>query len=83
VIASLLDTDIVIDFLSGVHVLALDDDMARIFGKLRSDLRQEGNLIDNFDLLIAATCLLHDLELHTGNAKHFARIAGLRLAAEA
>jgi tRNA(fMet)-specific endonuclease VapC len=31
------------------------------------------------DLQIAATALIHDLELVTGNVKHFKRVPGLRL----
>jgi predicted nucleic acid-binding protein len=31
------------------------------------------------DLQIAATALRHDLELVTGNVKHFKRVPGLRI----
>jgi tRNA(fMet)-specific endonuclease VapC len=31
------------------------------------------------DLQIAATALVHDLELATGNVKHFKRVSGLRV----
>jgi predicted nucleic acid-binding protein len=31
------------------------------------------------DLQIAATALLHDLELVTGNVKHFKRVPGLKI----
>ena len=49
------------------------------FARMRSELRRQGNLIPDFDLLIAATALEHDLILMTRNTRHFARIAGLRL----
>ena len=53
---------------------------ARTFGKLRASLRRTGELIDNFDLLIAATCLSHGMTLLTGNIRHFKRIPGLNIA---
>ena len=49
------------------------------FAKLRAGLRKEGNLIDNMDLLIAATCLVNKLTLITGNVKHFQRVPGLKI----
>ena len=36
-------------------------------------------LIGDFDLLIGATALQHDLTLMTNNRRHFDRIEGLRL----
>lgn len=67
------------DFLSGVKVFAIDDEIAKMFGKQRQTLRKTGRLIDNFDLLIASTCLFHDLTLMTNNSNHFERIEGLKL----
>ncbi len=45
------------DFLTGVTVLEIDNKIANIFDKQRATMRKEGKLIDNFDLLIAVTCL--------------------------
>lgn len=42
-------------------------------------LRAEGRLIPDFDVVIAATALAHDLTLVTRNRRHFDRIAGLTL----
>jgi len=67
------------NFVSGVIVLNIDDEICKIFGKERASLRREGNLIDNFDLLIASTCLAYDLVLITDNIKHFERIKSLRV----
>lgn len=67
------------NFLSGVKVFVIDDEIAKIFGKRRQELRKTGKLIDNFDLLIASTCLFYDLTLMTNNLNHFARIEGLKL----
>jgi len=67
------------DFVSGITVLDVSEDIARLFGEQRARLRREGQLLDNFDLLIAATCLHHDFRLLTNNIRHFQRVEGLQL----
>jgi|WetSurMetagenome_2_1015567.scaffolds.fasta_scaffold206553_2 tRNA(fMet)-specific endonuclease VapC len=42
-------------------------------------LRKQGNLLEDFDILLAATARMHDLTLVTGNRDHFGRIEGLAL----
>lgn len=70
------------DFLAGVTVLDLGHDVARVFGEQRARLRRKGQLLDNFDLLLAATCLCHELRLLTNNIGHFGRIEGLEIGLE-
>ena len=70
------------DFLARVVVLPVDENVARVFGEQRARLRRQGQLIDNMDLFIAATCLLHGHRLLTDNIAHFGRIEGLRLGLE-
>lgn len=41
-------------------------------------LRSDGNLIDDADLLIAATVLRHDAVLVTNNTSHFERVPNLK-----
>lgn len=60
-------------------IFSVDGEVAQQAGKIRSQLRQSGNLIANPDILIAATCLANDLTLVTRNKKHFSRIKELRL----
>lgn len=67
------------DFLEDVPVLDVDDDICREFGKERGRLRRQGNMIGDFDLLIASSCLSHDLILLTNNVRHFERVDGLKL----
>lgn len=67
------------DFLSGVELLSVDKDVAEKFAQTRSTLRKKGNLIDNFNLLIASTALAKSLILITGNKKDFTRIEGLQI----
>ena len=65
------------DFVSGVAVLTVDADIARAFGRIKAQLRRQGNLIEDFDLLLAATALANDMTLITNNTAHFDRVGGL------
>jgi predicted nucleic acid-binding protein len=49
------------------------------FGRIRGQLRRDGNLVGDMDLLIASTAIAHDLTLVTRNRRHFERIPGLEL----
>lgn len=55
----------------------LDADVARRGGELGRRWRRSHSGIDGADLAIAATALLHDLQLLTRNVKHFPMFAGL------
>lgn len=66
-------------FLAGVTVLPVDDEVCDIFGRERGKLRQRGRTVGDFDLLIAATSLRHDLVVCTNNRRHFEMIDGVRL----
>ena len=66
------------DFLEGVSILGVDEDICPVFAKERGRLRKEGSLIGDFDLLITSTCLSHELTLLTNNVRHFERVNGLR-----
>jgi predicted nucleic acid-binding protein len=65
--------------LTAVTVLSYDVDAARVYGEIRAGLETAGRPLADADLQIAATALLHDLELVTGNAKHFRRVPGLKI----
>jgi predicted nucleic acid-binding protein len=65
--------------LPAVTTLPYDGAVARVLGKIRAHLEQSGNILPDADLQIAATALYHDLELVTGNLRHFERIPDLRL----
>jgi predicted nucleic acid-binding protein len=65
--------------LPAVTILPYDVSTARVFGKVRAGLEQSGNILPDADLQIAATAIYHDLELVTGNLRHFVRIPELRL----
>jgi predicted nucleic acid-binding protein len=65
--------------LPAVTVLSYDVAAAREYGQVRAQLESAGQPLADADLQIAATALIHDLELVTGNVKHFKRVPGLRI----
>ena len=67
------------DLLQGITVIAVDDEICRIFARERGRLRAAGNIIGDFDLLIGATALRHGLTLLSNNRNHFQRIQGLTI----
>ena len=52
---------------------------AQLFGKIKADLKQQGNIIMDADIMIASIALSNDLTLVTNNIKHFERIAELKI----
>ena len=64
-------------FLREVSVLAIDEEIGRIFGRERARLRQAGRPMNDLDLLIASTALHHDLTLLTSD-RDFERLGNLR-----
>lgn len=68
--------------LSKIRVLFVDRKVAEVFAEIRADLRRRGSLIENMDILIAATARVHGLTLITGNTREFKRISGLKLYSE-
>jgi tRNA(fMet)-specific endonuclease VapC len=66
-------------FLRPIPVLAFGRDEASHWAELDASLRKQGNRIETEDAIIAATAQAHAMVLVTGNAKHFARIKGLKI----
>ena len=67
------------DFLSGISILGIEDDVCKVFGRERGRLRQAKKMIGDFDLLIASTCLYHRLTLLTNNQRHYEMVDGLSI----
>ena len=63
-----------IQFLSDLQIIGLNDDICRLFGKERSRLQIEQTKIGDFDLLIGCTALHHNLIVLTNNRKDFEKI---------
>ena len=64
--------------LSFLHVLELNTQIAKTAGLLFTNIRKKGLVIDNEDILIAATGLHYRIPLFTLNMKHFNEFAGLQ-----
>lgn len=66
------------NFLTGVQILpifgALD-----LYAKEKARLRKAGTRIDDFDLLIGVTSVVHKLVMVTNNTTHFQRIKDIIL----
>ena len=67
------------NLLAFIPVLDFDARCADIAADLYHHLRSAGILIEDADLLIAATAMRHGATLITRNTKHFKRISGLNL----
>ncbi len=66
-----------------IRVLAVRDALVRdaldVFAQEKARLFNAGRPLPDFDLLIGATAIHHDLTLVTNNTKHFQRLEGIRL----
>jgi tRNA(fMet)-specific endonuclease VapC len=58
-------------------ILPFDTNTAQIYGQISAELEQTGQMLAHPDLQIAATAIQHNLELVTGNIKHFGRVPNL------
>lgn len=67
------------EFVSQFEIIGIDTNIAEEFASQRFSLRKSGNLIDNMDLLIAATALANNLILVTNNQKDFKKIKELKI----
>ena len=64
---------------NSVEIISLGLESAEIFAMLKADLEKAGTPLDDFDLILAACALSHDLVLVTNKIRHFKRIQGLKL----
>lgn len=66
-------------FIENVYVFPLDIIEARIASKIYTELKAQGKLIGNQDILIAGICIANYLPLLTRNMTHFELIKKLKL----
>ncbi|AFZ34951.1 PilT protein domain protein [Stanieria cyanosphaera PCC 7437] len=66
-------------FIQSLIVLPLSNNTIKKFGQLKTQLRQVGTPVADFDLLIASVALTENLILVTNNTRHYQRIVGLKL----
>ncbi len=72
----------VLTFFSDKTIIPIAEEICRLFGRHRTDLRRQNRLIGDLDLLIAVTCLHHRLILLTTNPRHFERIPDLTVVSD-
>ena len=65
------------EFLAPFQIIDFDDRDAEYFGKIRAELKQRGELIGPYDMLIAAQAVARKLILVTNNTKEFTRVPEL------
>ena len=64
---------------SKINTLHTVEGVSPIYGKLKSELGNKGQTIDDADLLIASIALSNNAILVTNNISHFKRIPGLKI----
>jgi len=67
------------EFLSPFEIFSYDENASRYYGKIRSQLEKQGNIIGQLDMLIASHALSNNLILITNNVKEFMRIKSLQV----
>jgi predicted nucleic acid-binding protein len=63
--------------LGTVKVLPWTPEASRLFGSIKAGLERDGEMIDDFDVAIAAIAMSHDAAVVTANPAHFSRVRGL------
>lgn len=63
--------------LSVITVLPWLSEASKKFGEIKANLERKGNMIDDFDIAIAAIAISHKCGVLTANLRHFERIRGL------
>ena len=66
-------------FCSSNRVIPITDEIVLQAADIYGDLHKRGALINDADILIAASALVNGFDLVTNNEEHFKRIAGLRV----
>ena len=67
------------NFLKNIKVLPFDISVSNEAIGIYKHLKMQNQMVDLVDLLIAATAIVHNLDLATLNLKHFNKIPNLRL----
>jgi tRNA(fMet)-specific endonuclease VapC len=67
------------DFIEQFPILPLRAATLKRFGALKAQLRQSGQPLPDFDLLIASVALVENRVLVTNNTRHYQRISDLQL----
>ena len=63
---------------STIEIIPVGEEMVYILGIYKAKLERAGTPLDDFDLIVAACAMTHNLILVTNNTKQFKRIEGLK-----
>ena len=66
-------------FIDVVPVMQTTDSIMSKFGECKAKLAAKGQIVEDADILIAATALTSGCPLATGNVRHFERFEGLEV----
>lgn len=67
------------NFKKNLTIYSDSGDSAELFGKIKSNLKNSGRMIEDFDILIASIAIANDCILVTNNISHFERIDEIQL----
>ena len=67
------------EFKKNLVIFSESVESSRLFGKIKSDLKVKGKIIDDFDILIASIALANSCIIITNNTNHFKTIEGLKV----
>lgn len=67
----------ILEFLTRLHVLPVDGEIALLAGELSAELIGRGERVEAEDVLIAATAVKNDESILTRNVDHFERLEGV------
>ncbi|MBF0230144.1 MAG: type II toxin-antitoxin system VapC family toxin [Desulfamplus sp.] len=66
------------EFMSDCNIEEIDSLIAEKAADIYDELRIAGKLVEDADILIAATAMINEMVVVTDNTKHFERIKGLK-----
>lgn len=69
------------DIIQGLELLPFNQEVSKVYGKIYQDLKKQGKLTNEFDLLIGCISLTNNAILITKNPKDFRNIKGLKIIA--
>lgn len=67
------------DFIRENELISIRKETVQNAAEIYAYLKKEGNMIEDADILMAATAIVEDLVLITNNIRHFKRVKDLKL----
>ena len=68
-----------VDFIADHFEIIPIFDSLSLYGETKTLLKKQGNLIDDFDILIGCSAVCHNMIMVSDNVKHLSRIPGIKL----